>query len=62
VNVDKPPEIDKEVYLGDSVYLSYDGYQIWLRTGNHRLALEFPTMATLFLYAKVIYGPGVLPP
>jgi hypothetical protein len=24
--------MDKETYLGDGVYASFDGYQIWLRT------------------------------
>lgn len=33
----------REVYLGDAVYVSFDGYQIWLRTGdgnNQRIALD----------------------
>ncbi len=32
-----------ETYLGDAVYASFDGYRIWLRTGdggNQRIALE----------------------
>jgi len=32
-----------ERYLGDAVYASYDGYHIWLKTGdgnNQRIALE----------------------
>lgn len=35
--------MENEVYLGDAVYASFDGYQIWLRTGdgnNQRIALE----------------------
>jgi hypothetical protein len=33
----------EEVYLGDAVYASFDGWHIWLRTGdgnNQRIALE----------------------
>ena len=36
-------EENKETYLGDAVYASFDGYQIWLRTGdgnNQRIALK----------------------
>lgn len=58
----KPPPIGKEVHLGDSVYLSYDGYQIWLSAGHNRIALEFPVAAMFVQYAKVIYGAGVIPP
>jgi hypothetical protein len=35
--------VEREEYLGDAVYVSFDGYQIWLRTGdgnNQRIALE----------------------
>jgi hypothetical protein len=41
---------ENEVYLGDAVYASFDGYQIWLRTrdgGNQRIALD-PTVLTAF--------------
>ena len=34
---------EEETYLGDAVYASFDGYQIWLRTddgNNQRIALE----------------------
>ena len=34
---------ENEKYLGDAVYASFDGYQIWLRTGDgndNRIALE----------------------
>jgi len=36
-------EMESEIYLGDAVYASFDGYQIWLRTAdgnNNRIALE----------------------
>ena len=28
--------MDKNVYLGDGVYAEFDGYGVWLRTGDHR--------------------------
>lgn len=31
--------MDKNVYLGDGVYAEFDGYGVWLRTGDHRDAL-----------------------
>lgn len=51
----------KETYLGDAVYASFDGYQVWLRTGdgnNNRIALEQEVMQNLMRYvsAKI---PGV---
>lgn len=41
-----------EEYIGDGVYASFDGYQIWLRTqrlGNdwHEIALEPSVYVTL---------------
>ena len=36
-------EENKETYLGDAVYASFDGHQIWLRTGDgndNRIALN----------------------
>lgn len=47
-------ETAKEVYLGDAVYASFDGYQIWLRTGdgnNNRIALEPQVFQRLREYA-----------
>lgn len=26
---------EKQVYLGDGVYVSFDGYQIWLAVNDH---------------------------
>ena len=46
-----------EVYLGDAVYASHDGYQVWLRTGdgnNQRIALEPAVFDALVEYAKRI--------
>ena len=45
---------NREVYLGDAVYASFDGYQIWLRTrdGNdQRIALEPRVFDALVKYA-----------
>ena len=47
----------EEDYLGDAVYASFDGYQIWLRTGdgnNQRIALEPAVLHALFDYVKAL--------
>lgn len=44
-------------YLGDGVYASHDGYQIWLAVGNHQnkvVALEPTVMAALVRYSQRI--------
>ena len=44
-----------ETYLGDAVYASFDGHQIWLRTGDgndNRIALEPPVIDALFEYVR----------
>lgn len=41
-------------YLGDGVYASFDGYQIWLAVNHHEnrvVALEGKVMAALVGYA-----------
>lgn len=46
-------------YLGDAVYASFDGYHIWLKTGdgnNQQIALEPAVYAALQQYAKRIWG------
>lgn len=30
--------MENPIYLGDGVYAEYDGYGIWLKTGDHREA------------------------
>ena len=49
---------DKEVYLGDGLYASYDGWHIWLRTprdnGDHVVALEPRVLAEFMAYADKI--------
>jgi hypothetical protein len=45
--------MDKETYLGDAVYASFDGYQVWLRTrdgNNQQIALEPVVLANLWDY------------
>ena len=45
-------------YLGDGVYASYDGYQIWLDLRHEdvltRIALEPEVFKALLAYAKTI--------
>lgn len=45
-------------YLGDGVYASFDGFQIWLRAGSHDseplIALEPATFEALCAYASLI--------
>ncbi len=43
-------------YLGDGVYASFDGYQVWLHVGSHDsppvVALESNVLIALLRYAK----------
>lgn len=43
-----------ETYLGDGVYASFDGYQIWLHLGRHDsqplIGLDDQTFASLIAY------------
>lgn len=44
---------NEETYLGDAVYASFDGYQVWLRTGDgndNRIALEPSVIDALVQY------------
>jgi len=46
-----------ETYLGDAVYASCDGYQIWLRTGDgndQQIALDPQTFQALVAYERSI--------
>lgn len=49
-----------DTYLGDGVYASFDGYQIWLDTRMqspiHKIALEPSTMDALDTFRKSIQG------
>lgn len=47
--------IDYDRYLGDGVYASFDGYQIWLAAndpGNKVIALEPEVYQALVAYAE----------
>jgi len=44
-----------QTYLGDGVYASFDGYQIWLAVNHHEntvIALEPEVLRALVAYAK----------
>jgi hypothetical protein len=49
-------EMNKDqTYLGDGVYASHDGYQIWLAVNHHEnivVALEPAVLARLLDYVK----------
>ena len=57
-DTDSTPAIlkpDSHTYLGDGVYASFDGYQIWLAANDHRnkvVALEPSVFDQLNRYAK----------
>lgn len=50
----------EETYLGDGLYASFDGFQIWLRApreeGDHVVALEPQVFYALVRYQKKISG------
>lgn len=50
--------MNRETYLGDGVYASFDGYQIWLRapreTGDHVVALEPSVYDALVAYVGAL--------
>lgn len=46
---------EKQVYLGDGVYASFDGHQIWLAVNNHNnkvVALEPQVIESLIAYIE----------
>ena len=50
---------EDNIYLGDGVYASFDGYQIWLAVNHHenkQVALEPKVMAALLVYAGRVWG------
>ncbi len=52
------PRENEEVYLGDAVYASFDGWHIWLRTGDgnrQRIALEPSVFQALVNYKTELY-------
>lgn len=59
IDVSPKPPAPESIYLGDGVYASFDGYQIWLAANDHRnkvVALEEPVMIALILYAQKVFG------
>ena len=53
-------------YIGDGVYASFDGYHVWLRTGEEQqIALEPQVLWALDAYrealAKKYEAPGYAP-
>jgi hypothetical protein len=49
----------KDAYLGDGVYASFDGYQIWLAVNypeNKQVAIEPAVLLSLLSYAERVYG------
>jgi hypothetical protein len=49
----------RESYLGDGLYVHFDGYQFWLRApreyGDHEVALEPPVFDELLKYRAQVY-------
>ena len=49
------------VYLGDGVYVTFDGYQIWLKTQRgsrwEEIALDPAVYKALTDYAKIVGMP-----
>ena len=53
-SIGSPMAIETDEHLGDGVYASFDGYQIWLAANHHEnkvIALEPPVMMELIKYA-----------
>jgi hypothetical protein len=53
------PDNQHDAYLGDGVYASFDGYQIWLAVNHHenkQVALEPQVLGALLEYAELRYG------
>lgn len=49
--------MNEKTYLGDGVYVNFDGYQVWLTTNDgyvdtNRIALEPEVMVALELYVE----------
>ncbi len=59
-----------ELYLGDAVYASFDGYHIWLRTSDgyrdtNRIGLEPAVLDALIKYRGALarkYGAAIEEP
>lgn len=54
-----PQPLVETTYLGDAVHASFDGYQIWLKTGDgndQQIALEPSVYFALRRFAKQVWG------
>jgi hypothetical protein len=52
-------EHHQDEYLGDGVYASYDGFQIWLAVNHHtnkQIAMEPSVLLSLLSYAERVYS------
>jgi hypothetical protein len=52
-------ENQQDTYLGDGVYASFDGYQIWLAVNHHtnkQVAIEPAVLLSLLAYAERVYS------
>ena len=50
-------------YLGDGVYASFDGFQIWLAANHHDnkvVALEPGVLENLLLYMQDVFGLKII--
>lgn len=50
--------MEKETYIGDGVYVSFDGYQVWLRADENRIALEREVYGALLAYVERLKPPA----
>lgn len=55
-----------EMYLGDAVYASFDGYHIWLKTSNgeritNEVALEPGVLNTFDMFRRQLQTPDPEP-
>jgi hypothetical protein len=51
--------MENEEYLGDAVYASFDGFHIWLRTGDgndRRIALKPGVQQAFINYRRRLYA------
>jgi len=57
----EPNPPDKETYLGDGLYASFDGWQIQLRAprpdGDHLIYLEPAVIVALAAFMRSVSGP-----
>jgi hypothetical protein len=55
------PEQGREAFLGDGLYVSFDGWQIWLRApfgddSDHRIAMEPEVYRALRRWVRTYAG------